>query len=304
MTKNLFDFDMQETPGDYVFFKFFEAVIAFLTVTTTWEWVHYFPRFGTVVAPTGLANYLDVKFMFDAKVGLAIFVTLSVSLLAGFVGRLRFGYAIAILLFHLLYVTRFSQGKVGHGSYLIGMALLSLAVATIMFRCGAHMRKFALGMLLFFSGIGYMSSALCKLIATGWHWVDGRHLWLWIAERGTDVFSTTGHYQPNAWQAQILAYYWLATLLLTLGLLSELGGFLLWFKKTRAAITVCLIALHLGVMFSMNIHFERFLYVLVMIGFSWAKVINEMLDRMPSQWALKRWALRFSEGGTMGALHV
>ncbi|GAB5408704.1 MAG: hypothetical protein BalsKO_10690 [Balneolaceae bacterium] len=36
---------------------------------------------------------------------------------------------------------------------------------------------------------------MSKLIGKGINWVDGRHLWLWIAEKGTDILSREGEFQ-------------------------------------------------------------------------------------------------------------
>src|SRR5699024_11330105 len=104
-------------------------------------------------------------------------------------------FLLALLAMHLQYIARFSQGEISHGSNFTGTALMTLALAAIFFKNEAKLQKFALGLLIFLIGIGYSSAAFAKLIGTGFTWVDGRHLYLWIGERSNEVLSQNSTFQ-------------------------------------------------------------------------------------------------------------
>jgi len=70
LLNRLFDFDRQETAGEMLFYRLFELLIMYWVVTFAWKWGLYIQRLGDVVLPLGIANYLDVSFMFSG--GLSI----------------------------------------------------------------------------------------------------------------------------------------------------------------------------------------------------------------------------------------
>lgn len=126
-----------------------------------------------------------------------------------------------------------------------------------------------------FAGWGYFTAACCKLIATGIFWVDGRHLWLWLGEKSTDVLSQTGMFQYNFLQQAILNNYWLATIILIFGITTELLGPILWFQKTRAWMGLLLVGLHIGILHSMNISFDKYIYIIILVAFPWDRWLNK-----------------------------
>ena len=161
--------------------------------------------------------------------------------------------------------------------FIVGMGLLGLALGWAFFKEEKYARRFALGFGIFSIGLGYSSAAICKLIATGPLWVKGEHLWLWLGERSTDVLSQHGSFTFNALQEMILANKTLATMILIFGILSELMGFLFWFKKTRMFAGLLLIGMHFGILFSMNINFDTYIYILILLTFPWERLIAYIL---------------------------
>ena len=277
--RNLFKPDKIETPGQIVFFRLFEFFIAYFVIWYAWVWGSYIPNLGVVLLPLGIANYIDVTFMFNniTALGNALLITLFV--IAGFFRFNKYAYLLSIILFHFHYAARFSQGEISHGSNMVGMALFSLAIAHVSFSHSVERRKFTLGMIIFFIGLGYLTAALSKLIGSGPTWIDGTHLWLWIGERGTDMLSQHGHFELNILQKYILEYHWLATITLLFGFLVEFFGWLFWFCKTRPYEASLLIMMHIGVLLSMSINFPKYVYILIMLGYDWYIMIDYLLEK-------------------------
>ena len=143
ISAGLFEPKRNITPGENLFFKLFELFILFYTVKFSFEWAHYTQfRNVEVVLPLGVANYIDVSIFFDNY--LSFLIAISILILA-VVAFFRKGpnwlYMVVMLLFHLLYVIRFSQGEIPHSQNLIGMSLLCFAIGLIWYpdkkRCPA-----------------------------------------------------------------------------------------------------------------------------------------------------------------------
>lgn len=280
----LFDQPEADTPLGAWHFRIWEFFIAAHSAYYGWEWGFYVLRNTDVVLSLGMARYIDVSLFFENSAALwnAGAITLLVGI--GLARRWRYAYALAMVLLHMQYVTRFSQGEIPHSSNLVGMGLLALALTSIAFRDEVDRRRFAWASTWFFVGLGYTSAAVCKLVATGITWPDGRHLWLWMAEKAVDHLSKTGAFEFNVLQ-QLAADHWpVATLVLTVGLVTELSGVLMWFPRTRIWIGLGLIGLHLGIGWTMNIFFKSFMVELVIIAFPWARWLR---DVVPARLAVK-----------------
>jgi hypothetical protein len=283
LLRNLFAFEAPETQGERVFFRVLELFIVGFTAYLAWGWAIYTQQIETVVLPLGIAEYVDISFMFSNGISLIVAVLLSATL---FLGALRIypaiSYWIALICFHLLYVARYCLGEISHGSNMLGMSVLSLAVAFTVFGSPVLQRKFALGFIYFFVGLGYTLAAFCKLVGTGIHWPDGRHLWMWISERGIDLMSSFGSFDPNIVQELILADYRYGTVVLAFGLVTEFFGFLAWFRRTRFIIIPAIIGMHMGILVTMNIFFDAWTFQLILLGLPWAVMIERWLRRTSS----------------------
>lgn len=280
LTRNLFDFDAPETLGEKVHFRLLELFIVAFTVRFAWEWGFYIQRIETVLLPLGIANYVDVSFMFDRGISLVNAGLMTLFCGLGFARVTRFAYPAAILLFHLQYAARYCLGEISHGSNFIGMSLLGLALGVLFFEPVKLRRRFALGFMYFFFGLGYTSAALSKLVGTGLDWPHGHHLWLWIAERQVDTISKFGAFEPNWIQQLVLGDYRFGTLVLSFGLLVELFGWLMWWRRTRYFIIPAVIGMHFGIALAMNIFFEVYTYELVLLGFPWAIMLDRLFARI------------------------
>jgi len=283
ISTELFTPDKKETPGEVLFFRVFEAFIIAYVIKLSWQWGTYMVRNSEVVLPLGVANYIDISFMFSHSLSLinAGIIT-GIILLSFFRWGSKWQYFITVLLFHLQFVARFSQGEIPHSANLIGMSLLCISLGFILFDSTVKRRRFILGSIIFFIGLGYIMAACTKLIGTGINWSDGHHLWLWIAEKKTDILSRSGTYNYN-WLQQWALYSWsAATALLTLGWLTELSGFLFWWRRLRPYIATGLIIMHVGITLSMNIRFDAFIFELILLGYPWAALIDNYISYIPT----------------------
>ncbi len=280
--KQLFNFEREATRGERLFFRGFELFVIYWTLYFAWKWGLYISKISDVILPLGIAQYVDISFMFQPPFPLLNAGLISAFALLGFFNISRFGYLGALVLMHLQYVSRFCLGEISHGSNIIGFCLMGLALSPIVFSKRDYTIKATLGFCYFFIGMGYTSAAICKLVATGPMWVDGSHMWMWIAERTVDTFSLTGAIEYSTIQSMALNSKTLATLILTFGLVTELFGFLFWFNKTRPYIATLLFAMHIGILLSMKINFPANNYVLIVLGYPWASLIDYLLDRLRS----------------------
>ena len=296
LLRHLFDFERTETPGERIFYRLFEAMVLYWTLNFAWEWGFYILRIQDVVLPLGIAEHLDISFMFSGPWPLVNAAAMTAFMLLGFARVWRFSYLVALLLFHLQYVSRYCLGEISHGSNVIGMAVLGMALGAVAFADRQAMHRFVVGFNYFFLGLGYTSAAVCKLIASGPLWVDGRHLWLWIGERTVDIYSMTTVLDYNWVQSLALEWYPIATLILTFGLLVEAGGFLMWFKPTRLVSMSLLIMMHFGIAASMKIHFWPNTLVLIFLAFPWTRWIDHLLARLDAAQRDKvdRMSIRFA----------
>ena len=281
LIENLFGFDRAETTGQRVFFRAFELFVALATVYLAWSWGRYTLRLSDVVLPLGLARYLDISFMFGNSLPLWNAAAISVLVTLGFfrTPRLeRVAYALAFVLLLFQYAARYSLGEIPHSANMLGMALLGVALGFGAFGINTAARRFALGITYFYIGLGYSLAAWSKLIATGPLWVDGRHLWLWIYEKAIDSMAKTGSFDLNWVQELLLQSRLLATAFLAFGLLCEFLAFLVWWRRFRLPVMMGILALHIGIYYTMNILFRLSMVELVLLALPWAAWIDAALE--------------------------
>jgi len=294
LLENLFQFDSPDSFGTKFQLRAFEFFTVIYTLIYTWEWAFYIPRLSDVVLPLGLANYLDISVFFSNSVSIynAVLITL-LTVIPLLLKKGRWMYAVAFLLFHLQHVARFSQGEIPHSANLVAFSLMGLGLAALFFKGMKKELAFAFGFALFFMGLGYTSAAISKLVATGVTWVDGYHLWLWMGEKSIDILSLQGEFQYNWLQELAFQSRFLATLILAFGLITELLGFTVWFKKFRPYIIIMLIGMHIGIDLTMNIFFKTFTIQLIIMGFFWNKYINQIpgTDKWNENSFVKKWLL-------------
>lgn len=278
---DLFGYPIELTKAHLIYFKVFEFFIAWKTIDYAWEWGLYTLKITDVVLPLGLAKLIDISFMHNHYMPIinAILITVIV-IISFFRIGFKWQYLVAIILLHVQYVARFSIGEIPHSANLPGMALFSFAMGTLFFQTKDNRYRFIIGITVFYIGFGYFSASMSKLIGTGITWIDGRHLWLWIAEKGTDILSREGEFQYTIVQQIALKSIPAATMMLMVGILTEFFGILIWFRKLRPFITLSIIGMHLGVTMSMNIRFDDFIILLLIIGFPWPEWYNNHKSRL------------------------
>jgi len=251
----LFDPVTPESRGERAQAWVFEMAAVVLAILALWRWVEPISRTHAIVAPLGVARYVDLRFMLDVRWASANALLASAAFLLGLCHRWRWGHLIGLFLLHVQYAARFSLGKTDHGSNFVGFALLSLGVAAVLFTDATLRRRAALGLSVLLFGAAYTSAAICKLIASGPRWVDGHHLWLWIAEKSLDTTSSYGVVHHNLVQRAILGNPGLGTAMLASGLVTELCGWLMWWRRPRPFIGLALVLMHVGIELSMTIWF-------------------------------------------------
>jgi hypothetical protein len=270
----LYDPSARETRGERVQAFMWQAIAVWVVVAHAFRWAFEMSHHERVVKPLGLARYVDVRVLFDLRFGLANAALVTALALVALFSRHKALYLAVVLGVHLQHVARYSLGKTGHGSHFAGLALLFVGIAHVSSGRSAHARRIATGLTLFFYGLSYTMSAVIKLVRSGPMWIDGRHLWLWMAEKQVDLTSEYGQFVPSPLQALLLESRSLATALLTFGLLSELFAFLLWWKRTRPFLALALTGMHLGVMFTLDIHFIENCLLLLGLGLPIAAFID------------------------------
>lgn len=277
LLKQLFGSDAVPTAGDKVFFKIIEGYIVYHVIRLAWSSALYTLKIEHPVQPLGIAHYLDTTFMYGTSWPIVLAGVMTVAcILAFFRKGPKWLYMLAFGLLHMIFVSRYSLGKMPHGYNFIGMSLLALSLALLLCKDIKHRLSLTLGIIYFFVGLGYTTAAISKLVATGIHWVDGHHLWLWMVEKHIDVLSRHGHAEYNFLQTLIFDHIHIATAILTFGLLTELSGFMLWFPKTRIILVGLLIGMHIGIYFTMNIWFGTFMSELLLIGLPWGIWLNRL----------------------------
>ena len=297
LQRELFDYERPETPGEVLFFKLFELFIAFCTIQYAWMWGMYILRLSDIVLELGVANYMDASLFFGNNLALIVAGIITICVVLGFFRISRYAYFIAMLLLHLQFAVRFTQGEIPHSSNVPGMTLLGLSLAVLFFDDAKYRRRFTMGFTYFFVGLGYTMAAICKFIGTGLFWSDGRHLWIWIHEKAVDAFAYTGILDYNILQELSLESALFATTILTIGLLSETFAWLMWWRKLRTPILLAVIGLHLGIHMVMNIMFWQTFFELLFLAFPWAVWFDKVLtttsyDRTRSQ--LMQFGLRYT----------
>ena len=260
----IFDFHTDETAGERFRYRFLELALAGWACWFAWSWGLYIPRIEAAVLPLGIARHADLSFM--SENGLSLWNAAAITVLCAVaIAVHKAAYLPCALLLHLQYASRYCLGEISHGSNLTGMALVCLGAGALLFREGRMQRRAGIGLLFFFTGLGYGSAAVCKLVASGPGWVDGVHLRMWIAERGIDLLSTNGAFSPNLLQKLVDAHTPAGTAILAFGLLAELSGPLLWLPRARVAVIPALVAMHLGVTAVMGIRFDAFVFILLLL---------------------------------------
>lgn len=279
---HLFPFDEAETRGFLLFYKIFEAFVGGFTIYYAWYWGRYILRISDVVLPLGVAQYIDVSPMLGTTLPLVNATIITGLVLLGFLRVSRWAYLGAFLLLHWQYAARFVLGEIPHSSNLVGMALLGFALAALVFDEGRYRRRFTIGYMYFFVGLGYTLAAFSKLVGTGWSWADGGHLWMWVHEKGIDAFAKTGVLDFNWLQDIVLTHYPIATLFLAIGLVSEFCAFLMWWRPFRLPVGLAVLGLHTGIFLVMGILFAFSMVILVLLTFPWPWLLNRLPEATPS----------------------
>lgn len=277
LMRMLFQPDRKETPGEVLFFRFFELVMVGWALVFGWEWGLYIPNISDVVLPLGVARFVDISFMLNNGLSVVNAILMTGAAIVGFTRMHKGGYAVLLVLFHVQYVSRYSLGEISHGSNVVGLSVFALALAFLVFRQETEARRFALGVIIFFLGFGYTTAAFSKLIASGPMWVDGAHMWMWIQERAVDVFGTSGEYGFNWVQQLILDYRVLGTAILTFGLSAELFGIMILNPKWRPYIMTVLIVMHVGILVTMKINFPANNIILILLAYPWSDGLDKLL---------------------------
>ncbi len=264
-----------------IYLKIFELFVVYEVINLAWEWGLYTLKITDVVLPLGIATAIDISFMHGNSLPVINAILISILMVISFF-RLgsKWQYAIAFVLLHFQYVARFSIGEIPHSANLAGMALFSFALGIPFFKEAESRYKFIIGFTIFYIGLGYFSASISKLIGTGPGWIDGRHLWLWIAEKGTDILSREGEFDYNFVQTLALNYIPAATAMLFVGIATEFIGLLVWFKKLRPFVLLLLIGMHFGVTLSMNIRFDSFMIELFILAVPYPYIHNKYGDRI------------------------
>jgi hypothetical protein len=281
LVEELFDSELPDSLGQRAQALAFELVVIYGVQADVFGWASTLPSQPGIIAPTGLAHYLDVSFLLNERC-LNLWTIATCALLAcGLLRVVRGAYLLALLGYHCEFVARYSLGKIGHASNVLGFALLSLGAADLAYRDPTLRRRAAQGFTLILLSIGYTWAAVCKLRMLGFAWADGHHLWLWLREKAVDAASLLGRApHNNKLQRLVLSNVHIATLVLALGLTSELTSSLMFFRRARRWVLLGLCAMHLGILYTMDIAFMNNIYVLLSLSLPIAEVVDALSRRI------------------------
>ncbi len=279
LADHLFPLDRPETRGECLHARIVEGFAALSAVVFAFRWAEYLQGVSSLPFPTGVARWLPLDWVLAPGVAFGAVGLLALLVGLGWARVTRWAYPAAIVVLHLMYAARHSLGKTSHGSHLVGLTLLAFAIAVVSFRDESVRRRVGVGMALFFVGLSYLWAAVSKLVASGGMWSDGRHLVLWIAEKQVDLLSRTGADGLNVLQEMVLAAPWVGTVLLTIGVVSEACGPLLWWRQTRVWAALLLIGMHIGILLTMNIFFYTYIVHLAILALPWSSLFDLMLAR-------------------------
>lgn len=267
---HLFGFRIPETRGETLFFRAFELFVVACTLKYAWGWAAHAQKLGDVVLPLGIAHYVDVSAFFGSWLAYGVAGLLTACVLLGIGRYWKYGYVAALLLLHLLFAIRYSQGEIPHSSNVLGMTLMGFGLGLAAFDADRLRRRFTIGFTYFFVGFGYTLSFFSKMIGTGPDWVDGRHLQLWIYEKSVDVFAASGTFDFTLAQSLALEHYWIATAFLVIGAVTELFAFSMWWPRFRIPATLAVLGLHAGIYATMRIVFAITTLELILLALPWA----------------------------------
>jgi len=279
---HLFGFERPDSRGQRIFRRLFEAFIAGASVWLAWYWGRYTLRISDIVLELGFARYIDISFMHGNALPIWNAWAITVLIILGFL-RIdrwiplgRWAYMAAMLLLMLQYAARFVLGEIPHSSNLVGMGLMGFALAELQFKDRVAGGRFAIGFSYFFIGLGYTSAAASKLIARGFAWADGRHLWMWINEKAVDEVARSGSVELNWVQQLALDHWWIATAFLAFGLITEALAWLVWYRGTRYVAMWAVFGLHMGIWVTMDILFALSVHEILLLGLPWAAIIDRL----------------------------
>lgn len=286
---HLFGAGTKFTTGQKLYFRFFEVFVIYNSIDLAWSWAFYILKIKDIVLPLGIATHIDIGFMHGNQSPLFFAGSLSfISILAFFRIGPKWLYFASFVILHLLFCARYCLGEIPHSANFIGLSLLALGLGTYLYDDNKYRAGITMGLVYFFVGFGYTTASISKLIATGFHWTDGRHLWLWMTEKSVDHLSKYGLADYNALQELAFVSIPIATVILIIGITTEFFGFLMWFKRTRPYITLAIIGMHIGIYLTMNIWFGKFMTELILIGFPWAYWLDRLNLTSLNQWKLLR----------------
>ncbi|HTU61547.1 MAG TPA: hypothetical protein VMF89_23995 [Polyangiales bacterium] len=283
--RELFDPRGSDTLGARAQALAFELVVIYGVQADLFGWATSIPNQPGILAPAGIARYVDVSFMLNARcLQLSVFFTCAM-LALGLLRLARGAYLLALVGYHLEYVARYSLGKLGHASNVLGFALLALGAADLAFRDPTLRRRASQGLMLILLSISYTWAGICKLLATGLGWPDGHHLQFWLREKLVDAVSAAGDVKYNPVQRVVLRHVNVATLMLTFGLLSELCSSLMLLRRARRWVLLSLCGMHMGILYAMDIAFMNNIYVLLSLALPIGEAVDALVKRYEARFA-------------------
>lgn len=277
---NLFVYERADSLGLRLHLRFFELFTVLYSIIYAWQWGFYILRYSDVVLELGMANYIDVSIFFGNNLPLINAALITVCTVVPFIYRkLGWLYLPAIFFLHMQYVTRFSLGEIPHSSNMLGFSLMGLGIGFAFLKDKQKALQFGFGFVIFFIAFGYTTAAFSKMIGTGFTWIDGNHLWLWIAEKTTDQLAEDGVLKYSLIQQLALQSRFIATMILAVGFFTEFFSFLAWFKKLRPWLFTALVGMHIGIYYTMNIWFMSYMIEIIIIGYPLHKLFNWAIDK-------------------------
>lgn len=279
VTQEILELHRPVTRGERAAFRVFEFFIVGGLCLFTWTWAGEISRMDANVLQAGSATYADA--LLDSKPvawGNAGLITLALGL--GWFRILdRYAYLAAVPLIHLQFVACYWPLDGLHHSHWLGLSLLAIGLAFFLFANKDLRTRFALGATYILVGVGYVLSAMSKLRQTGFDWIDGRNLQMFISMNQVHRISKNQSFGLNGLQEWVVNNSWVATFILAPALLIELLGLLICLRRARPYYVTAVISMHLGIAAVMEIYFTWNIALLALIGYPWPAIIDRISGR-------------------------
>ena len=143
--ESVFGFRRPVSKGEAIGFRLIEIVTGIFASHYAWTWALYMMHLEDIFLPLGVAHYLNLSVFFQSPWPFINAALISGLVIAGALRLYRHGYLGALILLHVQYAARFSQGEIPHSQNATGVLLLALGIGAVFSASPALRQRFSMG---------------------------------------------------------------------------------------------------------------------------------------------------------------